>query len=74
MSVRASDLRLVIVSAASTSADPLLLPPPSPTSYALAPPPSPSPEQLLSEKEWELCCQVPLLPLHYLAVKDVIVR
>lgn len=30
--------------------------------------------ELLSEKELELCAQVPLLPTHYLAAKDAIVR
>ena len=30
--------------------------------------------ELLSEKELELCCEIPMLPLHYLAAKDAIVR
>ena len=30
--------------------------------------------ELLSEKEIELCCDIPMLPTHYLAAKDAIVR
>lgn len=30
--------------------------------------------ELLSEKELELCAKIPMLPMHYLAAKDAIVR
>ena len=30
--------------------------------------------ELLSELEMELCAKVPMLPMHYLAAKDAIVR
>ena len=30
--------------------------------------------ELLSEQEMELCAKVPMLPMHYLATKDAVVR